>query len=470
MVRRLLSTAILFFSGVILLGLSLAHSPTTATVVSLRIDGPIGPATADFITRGFALAVERQAGLIVIEMDTPGGLDTSMRAIIKQILASPIPVATYVSPEGARAASAGTFILYASHIAAMAPATNLGAASPVAIGASPAASDPIEQGSSDRAKAPGSPADDEEGTAQNSRGNKAPARANVLMEKATSDAAAYLRSLAQLRGRNADFAERAVREAASLSANEALEAGVIDLIAVDLPELLAQIHGREIRLDSGNIVTLATAQAQIERITPDWKNQILSLISNPQVALVLMMIGIYGLFFELTSPGFAVPGVAGLICILIALYAFHLLPVNWAGVALIALGTILMIAEAFVPSFGAFGIGGMIAFIVGGLFLMDSGVPGFDIPIAFLVALALFSASILIAIGYFAVRVRKQRVKSGPEELVGAEGVVISTGQDGTYARLHGELWRVESPVALQPGQRVRVTRVNGLVLEVEPA
>ena len=475
--RRMLSCLALI-AGVTLLGLSLAQAPAAQgpTVVTLRVEGAIGPATSDFITRGFAIAAERNAGLIVIEMDTPGGLDTSMRAIIKHILASSIPVATYVSPEGARAASAGTFILYASHVAAMAPATNLGAASPVAVGGPPGPTGAPRPGGGGETKTPVATPEASNGAADESADADKPAArpmtpqsAAGVMEKATSDAAAYIRSLAQLRGRDADFAERAVREAASLSASEALAAGVIDLIAISLTDLLEQLDGREIRLDSGNVVVLSTVDADIERITPDWRNQFLAVISNPQIALILMMIGIYGLFFEFTSPGFGVPGVAGLICILIAMYAFQLLPVNWAGVALIALGAMLMLAEAFLPSFGVLGIGGVVAVIVGGLFLMDSGIPGFGIPIAFLVALAIISALTLVTIGGFAMRARNRRVVSGREELIGVEGVVTNVGEGGAYAHLHGESWHVVSDVELQPGRHVRVTAIDGLVLKVEP-
>lgn len=468
--RRWLSWLMLL-SGLALLGLSLANEAARpGQVVTLRVDGAIGPATSDFITSGFAIAAERNADLIVIEMDTPGGLDTSMRAIIKQILASPIPVATYVSPEGARAASAGTFILYASHIAAMAPATNLGAASPVAIGAPGGGGSPTrgDDGGRDDGKDAGDEGGTDDAKPQPKRGS-GPSTGSTLMDKATSDAAAYIRSLAQLRGRDEDFAERAVREAASLSAAEALEQGVIEVIAIDLNDLLAKLDGREVKLDSGKVVTLATAGAAIERITPDWRNQILAVLSNPQIALVLMMIGIYGLFFEFTSPGFGVPGVAGLICLVVAMYAFQLLPVNWAGVALMAVGAVLMLAEAFMPSFGVLGIGGIVAFIVGGLFLIDSDVPGFGIPIEFLVALAVVSAGLLFAIGGFAVRARQRRVVSGSEEMVGAEGTVSSVDAAGTYARIHGESWRIASDAPLAPGTRVRVTALDGLTLQVEP-
>lgn len=432
-----------------------AEAPATQ-VVALRVDGIIGPATSDFIGRGLAKARAANAGLVVIEMDTPGGLDASMRAIIREILASPIPVATYVSPSGARAASAGTYILYASHIAAMAPATNLGAATPVAIGGTGGdgpsdADESDEPGANDRPAKPRAP------------------RRDTMKAKIENDAAAYLRSLAQLRGRNPDFAERAVREAASLSADEALKESVIDIVASDLTDLLDRLDGREVVLDSGNKVRLATAGAGVRHIDPDWRTGVLALLSNPQLALVLMMIGIYGLFFEFTSPGFGVPGVAGLICLLIALYAFQLLPVNWAGVALIAIGATLMLAEAFLPSFGALGIGGVIAFVVGGLFLMDTEAPGFGIPLAFIAALALVSAALILAVGGLAARTRKRAVVSGREALVGSVGVVTSSTPTGVWAQVQGESWRIAAIEPLAPGDRVRVTGLSGLTLQVEP-
>ncbi len=492
LIRRLLLLCLLI-GGISLLGVSLANNGAgDRSIVVLRIDGAIGPASADFFSRGLKTAIAGNAGLLVVELDTPGGLDTSMRLMIKEILASPIPVVTYVSPEGARAASAGTFLLYASHVAAMAPATNLGAASPVAIGGPPGtgtsparsgdregegdrrALESTEDGTSGSAETPGAAASDRSrdstaaGSSPRQRGSGTPS-GNTLMDKATNDAAAYIRSLAQLRGRDADFAERAVREAASLSASEALEAGVIDLVALNLDTLLAELDGREVKLDSGHIVALATAGVAVERLEPNWRNQFLAVISNPQIALVMMMIGIYGLFFEFTSPGFGVPGVAGLICILIAMYAFQLLPVNWAGVALIAIGAILMLAEAFLPSFGVLGIGGVIAFVVGGLFLFDGEAPGFDIPLSFLIGLAIFSAALLFAIGGFAVRARKRRIVSGREEMIGATGTVTSADASGCYAHIHGEQWHVEAHAPLAAGERVRVVGMNGLVLKVEP-
>lgn len=451
----------------------LAAKGSSGFALVLRIDGVIGPASADYIHKGLAQAATRGAQLVVIEMDTPGGLDTSMRSIIKDILASPVPVAGFVAPEGARAASAGTYILYASHVAAMAPATNLGAATPVAIGLGgpqPGSTAPREEETDTPAatsdertteQAPASPATSRPATARSP--------ADAMAAKSMSDATAYIRSLAQLRGRDVDFAERAVREAASLSAEEALAKGVVDVIAIDTADLLHKLDGREIAVLDGKR-TLATTGLAIERLEPDWRNRILAVLANPQVALILMMIGIYGLFFEFTSPGFGVPGIAGAISLLVALYAFQLLPVNWAGVLLLAVGAGLMLAEAFLPSFGALGIGGIIAFVVGGLFLMDAEVPGFGIPLALIVGLALASAAILLAIGNLAARSLRRAVVSGREEMLGAGGTVIAPAPDGTWwIAVHGENWRARANRPLVPGALVRVERMEGLVLHVSP-
>lgn len=404
-------------------------------------------------------AAASRAELVVIEMDTPGGLDVSMRSIVKGILASPVPVATFVWPSGARAASAGTYILYASHIAAMAPATNLGAATPVAIGGGGAPTKkPTGESDSGAANPPGKDKTDT-GTI--------PASTDPMASKAVSDASAYLRSLAQLRGRNEDFAQKAARDAASLSAEEALKQNVIELITIDLPDLLAKLNGRQVVLDGGKL-TLTTANVAVERLEPDWRNRILAVIAHPQVALILMMIGIYGLFFEFTSPGFGVPGVAGLIALLIALYALQLLPVNWAGVALLVIGAALMLAEAFVPSFGVLGVGGLIAFVVGGLFLMESDAPGFGIPLPLIGGMALASLVVLLGIGGLAKRSHQRPVVSGRENMLGSPGIVSGPAEGGGWwVTVQGENWHARSSAPLTPGMAVRVERLDGLTLEV---
>ena len=407
----------------------------------LQYNGVIGPATADFFRRGLEQARAHNAALVVFELDTPGGLDTSTRDIVKEILNAPMPVATWVGPSGARAASAGTFILYASHIAAMAPASNLGAATPIAIGGS-------------------LPSEEPEGKSSKSGDS------GTLHRKVVNDAAAYLRSLAQLRGRNADFAERAVREARSLSAEEALQAHVVDLIASDVDELARKLDGRTVALASGKI-ELHTAGAPVIRTEPGWRTKLLGLVSDPTVAVVLLMLGVYGLFIEVLHPGAAVPGVAGGICLLLALYAFQLLPVNWAGVALILLGCALMVAELFLPTFGVIGVGGIAALATGLLMLIEPEVPGFGIPLGVVVGLAVTSAVVILGAGTFALRARRRPVVSGKEALVGTEGTVTEVAGSEAWAHVAGESWRVHSDSPLKPGERIRVRKVDGLTLDV---
>ena len=412
---------------VFLLGLLWCTCAAGAPVLLVPLEGAIGPASADFARRGIGRAAKEGAELVVLQIDTPGGLDTSMREIIKAILASPVPVAAYVGPSGARAASAGTFIVYASHIAAMAPGTNLGAASPVSLG-----------GGSSPEK------DDKK------------AGMDTMTRKVTNDAVAYIRGLAELRKRNADWAEKAVREGASLPAQEALKLNVIQHVAADVPELLEKL-----KLD----------KAQLQRVEIDWRTRVLAVITNPTVAYLMILVGIYALIFEFMNPGLILPGVIGAISLLLALYALHLLPVNYAGLALIVLGIAFMAAEAFLPAFGALGVGGLIAFVLGSIMLIDDDTtfPAFDIPYALIGGVAVASAGFLIFVLGMLAKSRKRAVVTGREQLIGSLGEALEDFAGEGWARVRGEQWRVRSSGPVRRGQRLRVKAMKGLILEVVP-
>ncbi|MBN8728363.1 MAG: nodulation protein NfeD [Xanthomonadales bacterium] len=439
-----------------------AQAADPAQIILLRVDGAISPASADFVERGIARAGEENAAAVVLEMDTPGGLDRSMRGIIKAILASPVPVIGYVAPGGARAASAGTYILYACHVAAMAPATNLGAATPISIIGG------------DRSPLPQAPKPDEPDGKAGDKGSdegKGPApdaSEGAESRKMVNDAVAYIRALAEQRGRNADWAEKAVREAVSVSASEALKLHVIDVVAPDLQSLLEEIDGRKVTTATGE-VALQTRGAQVETLQPDWRSRFLGVIADPSVAYLLLIIGLGGLLFEGYSPGAVLPGVAGAICLLLALYGFQTLPVNYAGLALIALGIVLLIAETFVPAYGTLGIGGIVAFVFGSVILMDTSVPGFGIPLPLLVGTSLAAALVLAGIVWMALRSHRQPQVAGREQMVGSRGIAVGDFDRRGLVHVHGERWQAVTRVPLRDGEPIRVTAIDGLVLGVEP-
>lgn len=420
----------------------------------LVIRDAIGPATSNYFVRALEGARESNVRLIILQLDTPGGLDAAMRDMIRATLSSEIPVVTFVAPSGSRAASAGTYLLYASHIAAMAPATNVGAATPVQIG-SPSKPEPQTD---ERAS--------EKGEGKPAEVDSAPASAGE--RKAVNDAVAYIRGLAELRNRNADWAEAAVRSAASLSASQALEQRVIDVVAADIPDLLRQIDGRRVQV-LGREQVLSTATLQIERIEPDWRTRVLAVLTNPNVAYLLMLAGVYGLLLEGYNPGAILPGVVGAISLLLALYAFQILPVNYAGLGLMILGLALITAEAFAPSFGVLGVGGIAAFVVGSIILMDTKVPGFQVARALIGGVALTGGLVFLLTAGFLVRARKQRVVTGPEQLLQETAVALEDFERTGMVRLHAEIWRAHSAAPVRQGQRLRVLRVTGLTVEVEP-
>jgi len=472
-----------FMRGGIPPSTTLVSSADTSTVPTadgkvatvLEINGAIGPATSRYVTKGLETAHLNGSRVVVLQIDTPGGLDTSMRDIIRAILASPIPVVSYVSPSGARAASAGTYILYASHIAAMAPATNLGAATPVSIGGGndrpgPARPHPGEAhpGGPDQDAGEKSPAKAPEGGDAPQAEPESTSSESPMERKVLNDAVAYIRGLAELRGRNADWAEHAVRGAASLSASAALKENVIDVVAHDVPDLLSQIDGREVRVGT-NRVKLATNDLAITNVKPDWRVELLSVITNPTIAYGLLLIGIYGLLFEGYNPGAVFPGVVGAISLLVALFAFQILSVNYAGLALVAVGVGMMVAEFFFPAFGSLGLGGLIAFVIGSLILFDTDTPGMNIGLPVIAGVATVGGLVVVAMGWLTSRSLRRPVVTGVQTMVGATAEVIETFSGRGRIRYGGEIWNALSATAVRPGQLVRITRVDGLTVWVEP-
>lgn len=431
--------------------LLLQAAPAVANQVwVVELDGAITPATANYFIRALDDANDASAAALVVRLDTPGGLDEAMRDMIKEILASRVPVVVYVAPNGARAASAGTYLLYASHVAAMAPATNVGSSTPVSIG-----------GGNLPSPAPEQPAGEEDGKAP-------PDGATAMERKVVNDAVAYIRSLATLRGRNVEWAEATVREAANLPAAEALEMNVIDLIAADLDELLRALDGRMIAVEGGS-VTLDLEDAEIVRVVPDWRDELLSLITNPNVAYLLLMIGIYGLILEFYNPGLGVPGVVGVICLLLGAYALQMLPISYAGLALIIVGIAMMVAEVVSPTVGVFGTGGVIAFVAGSIMLFDSELPGYRVSMPLIAAVAVTSAAVFFLGLGAAARARRLRVTTGREAMIGASAVALEDFAERGLVRAFSETWQARSTRPVLKGDRLRITAVDGLVLTVEP-
>lgn len=459
--RRRQIGALLLFLGAALMGV--AQTTPTPHVALLKVDGPIGPATTDYLTRTMDKATAEGAQLIVLQLNTPGGLDMATRDIIQAFLLSPVPVATYVYPSGSRAASAGTFMLFGSHIAAMTTASNLGSATPIQMGAQVTVAEATDAETLESAAAEPNAAPSDAATADSDEGSM-----TAMERKVINDSVAYIRGLAERHGRNADWAEQAVREAVNVTAKEALELGVIDIVADRIEDLLSQVDGRTVVMETGTQV-IEVADLPVIAYDPDWRNELLSIITSPQIAYILLLVGIYGLILEGYNPGSLVPGVIGAISLLLGLYALQMLPINYVGLALMILGALLILAEAFVPSFGILGIGGVVALVLGSIMLIDTDAPGMEMPYEIIGAVAAVSGLIVLYIVLAVGKVLRMKTVPSEQAMVGQVGLVKALLPSGYEVLVMGELWKANAKQSLAVGDRIEVVAQQGLVLDIAP-
>jgi membrane-bound serine protease (ClpP class) len=450
-----------------------------ATAVRIVVDGPISPVTADYIERGIQESVDSGAALLILQLDTPGGLMTSTRQIVKALLNAEVPVAVHVAPPGARAASAGVFITMASHVAAMAPGTNIGAAHPVNIGGgnpfAPKEDEPEKEKTGKEEKkekdegrsAEGEDKEKDEDTKEAEKDERALDDESIMAQKIINDTVAFARSIAEKQGRNADWAERAVRESVSVTEKEALELNVIDIVAEGDDELLQAMDGRTVNV-SGEEVTLTVADASITELPMGWRHRILMALSDPNVAYILMMLGIYGLFFELANPGVILPGVLGGIFLILAFFSFQVLPINYAGILLILVAVILFMLEVKVVSYGMLSVGGIVSLFLGSIMLFESAEPYYRLSGALVIGVTAFTALFFVVGLGLAVRAQRKKPTTGMEGLVGEKGVVTVALKPEGKIKVHGEIWTATSSETLSKGTSVRVLAAEGMILKVE--
>lgn len=440
-----------------------------AVVARIVVDGPISPVSADYIQKQVEKAQNEGLDLLILQIDTPGGLMTSTRQIVKVILGSEVPIAVHVAPPGARAASAGVFITMAAHVAAMAPGTNIGAAHPVSIGGG----NPLSPKKETPEEEKGGKGEEEKKTEGESggegEGEEKPAESDesVMGQKILNDTVAFARSIAERMGRNADWAERAVRESVSVTETKALELNVIDIIAEDVDDLLAAIDGRSVKV-SGKEIVLAVGGATVIDRPMGWRHRVLGTLSDPNVAYILMMLGIYGLFFELANPGVVLPGVLGGVFLILAFFSFQVLPINYAGFLLILVAVILFILEVKVVSYGMLSVGGIAALFLGSLMLFETVEPYYRLSLSLVVGVTVFTALFFVVGLGLAIRVQRRRPTTGAEGLIGEEGVVTASLTPEGTVKVRGEIWKAVSEGNIETGSKVKVKAVNGMVVNVE--